>query len=149
MREPRPRQRLPEGGLEILERRKAGTWKKPDLLAGYPADWKSPYGKTPKRQEILSWGYTLIIQPHFDPLLYFWPVDEWHFVAHVSDINSDHTKRLVRATLRDGAVHVAIAQQSKLSAHHQFFTQESGHKKPSAEWVIEYSELDIQRKVFA
>lgn len=135
MREPRPRQRLPEGGLEIYEKQKAGLWKPgSELIVAYPVGWKNPRGHTQTQEEILRWGYTVFVQPHFDPMLYFWPVDGFHLVAHVESLDSDHTLRLVRASLRDGAQMVVTSMRSALVSQTRFYEQESGWKKPACEF---------------
>lgn len=136
MREPRPRQRLPEGGLEIYERQKAGTWKPgTEILIAYPVGWKSPRGGSPRFTEMFGRnGYTLVYQPHFDPMLYFWPVEGFCIHFHVDNHDSDHTKRLVRASLRDGADIAMTYVGTALTGSSKFYTQEMGWKKPSAEY---------------
>lgn len=146
MREPRPSQRLPEGDLAIYEKRKAGEFKG-DMIIAYPADWKNPREPTPTREKIISWGYTVIVEPHFDPMMYFWPVDGIQFQSIVADVDSDHTKRLVRAVLRDGATIVSVSNISKLSTHCKFFDQASTYKKHTGEYNIEIGERELLRRL--
>lgn len=135
MREPRPRQRLPEGGLEIYEKQKAGLWRHgSELIVAYPVGWKHPLGETRSQEEMLRWGYTIFVQPHFDPMLYFWPVDGFHLIAHVDSLDSDHTLRLVRAALRDGAQIVVTTLKLALVSQTRFYDQEAGWKKAAAEY---------------
>lgn len=135
MREPRPRQRLPEGGLDIYAKQKAGLWKPgTEILMAYPARYVSPrWGKKPP-EEILRWGYTVIFQPHFDPMLYFWPCDNFVVGAFVDNHDTDHTKRLVRALLRDGAQAVSTNISSVLTSSTKMYSQEAGWKKPVTEF---------------
>lgn len=146
MREPRPRQRLPEGGLDIYERQKAGLWKSADLLMVYPTNYVDPEGH-PVPRKALEAGYILRINPHFDPLLYFWPVENFTVIAVVPHIEADFSKKLVRALLRDGAEYAGLAARSRLSTQNQIYHRDTP-KTPSVEWTYEISETEIKRRLF-
>jgi hypothetical protein len=134
VREPRPRQRFPEGGLEIFEQRKAGTWKHPGLIDARPMNWQHPRGRSRTNAQQLALGYVVMYQPHFDPMLYFWPVDECDVLTRVEDLEADFTARLVRALLRDGARFVTTNVTSVLNAKAKFYDQAGGYKKPWHEY---------------
>jgi hypothetical protein len=140
VREPRPRQRFPEGGLEIYEQRKAGTWKHPGLIDARPTGWKHPRGPVQTNERMLSTGYVVLYQPHFDPMLYFWPVDECDALVRVESLDDEFTLRLVRAMLRDGARFVTTSTMSALTSCAKFYDQAGGYKKPWHEY-----ELDVQK----
>jgi hypothetical protein len=140
VREPRPRQRFPEGGLEIYEQRKAGTWKQPGLIDARPVNWQHPRFRTPTKEQQLASGYMVLYQPHFDPMLYFWPVDECHVLARVEDLDADFSLRLVRAMLRDGATYVTTSVMTALNSKAKFYDQAGGYKKPWHEY-----DLDVQK----
>lgn len=133
MREPRPRQRLPEGGLDIFEKQKAGLWKSTTLLIAHPEGKRAYVIENYPKDEMLRWGYVLFYQPHFDPMLYFWPCDGFHINFHVDNQDTDHTKRLVRAALRDGAEIVVTHTRGALSSSSKFYTPTGGWKKADAE----------------
>lgn len=148
MREPRPRQRLPEGGLEIFEQRKAGTWKHPGLICAQPVNWKHPrpLEKPKTHEQILATGYIVLYQPHFDPMLYFWPVENFTVICHLPNIEDDYSKRLARAILRDGAEYVSLTNRTRLSCHSKMFHRDSGWKTPSAEWTYEVPRSALRRR---
>lgn len=129
MREPRPRQRLPEGGLDIFEKRKAGTWQKTLLIFAQPSNWHPPLAKPRTRDEYLANGYTVLYEPHFDPMLYFWPVDGCQFMIRADSVDTDITTRLVRAGLRDGAELVVVNVATPLTTYTRFHDHKSGWKK--------------------
>lgn len=147
MREPRPRQRLPEGGLDIYEKLKTGTWTSPKLLMVYTTDYVDLDGKPISRKALES-GYVLRMNSHFDPLLYFWPVEDFLVIAFVNYIDSDFSQKLVRALLRDGAEYANLACRSRLSTHNRSYYKDGGYKKPSAEWTYELTEQDVKRRLF-
>ncbi len=134
MREPRPRQRFPEGGLQIYEHRKAGTWKHPGLIDARPINWKHPRGPVRTNEQQLAAGYIVLYQPHFDPMLYFWPCDECDCLVRVETLDGDFTSRLVRAMLRDGARFVTTNVMTVLTSSARFYSQEGGWKKPWHEY---------------
>jgi hypothetical protein len=134
VREPRPRQRFPEGGLEIFEHRKAGTWKGQGLIDARPVNWQHPRNRTLSREQQLATGYMVLYQPHFDPMLYFWPVDECHVLARVESLDADFSLRLVRAMLRDGAIYVTTSTMTALTSSARFYDQAGGYKKPWHEY---------------
>lgn len=148
MREPRPRQRLPEGGLAIYEKQKAGNWKTAELVVIYPTNYRDPDGH-PIPRKTLEAGYVLRINTHFDPLLYFWPVENFTAIAVVDYIDGDFSNKLVRALLRDGAEYAGLTVRSKLSTHSRTFHKDTGHKKPVADWIYELTEQDVKRRMFA
>lgn len=106
----------------------------PLLLFTQPPDWQPARGGRSRTQdEYLANGYTLIYQPHFDQMLYFWPVEDCQLVIRTHDLDADLTTRLVRAALRDGA-ELAIAHHATvLTMKTRFYDQKSGWKKPSHE----------------
>jgi hypothetical protein len=134
VREPRPRQRFPEGGLEIFEQRKAGTWKHATLIDARPANWIHPRGPARTKEQQLASGYVVLYQVHFDPMLYFWPVDECDVILRVEDLDAEFTTRLVRAMLRDGARFVTANVMTALTSAARFYDQEGGYKKPWHEY---------------
>lgn len=148
MREPRSNQRLPEGGLDIYEKQKAGQWKYcAELLMAYPSDWKHPRGiHHCPLDEMIRWGYVLRINPHFDPMLYFWPVDGFQLIAFAANLDSDHSQRLVRAALRDGASIVVLNNMTRLSSLTRWYDQESGYKTPAFEQHHEITEKELLRQ---
>lgn len=132
MREPRPRQRLPEGGLDIYERQKSGPWKPgTEILTAYPDGYRLANNS---KDVMLSWGYVLFYQPHFDPMLYFWPCENFHILFIVDNHDADITKKLVRASLRDGAEVVATHVRDKLTASARLYDQEDGWEKPAYQY---------------
>jgi hypothetical protein len=134
VREPRPRQRFPEGGLEIFEQRKAGTWKYPGLIDARPTNWIHPRHPPRTNEQQLACGYVVLYQVHFDPMLYFWPVDECDVLTRVEDLDADFTLRLVRALLRDGARYVTTNVMTALTSSARFYDQAGGYKKPWHEY---------------
>lgn len=85
-------------------------------------------------EQMLATGYMVLYQVHFDPMLYFWPVDECDVLVRVEDLEADFTIRLVRAMLRDGARYVTTNVMTVLTAAAKFYDQEGGHKKPWYEY---------------
>lgn len=57
---------------------------------------------------------TLLWDSLFDPMLYFWPVENQHVVCSF-DVQPDvaQSKRLVKALLRDGAIWVTVMWHQK------------------------------------
>ncbi len=128
MREPRPRQRFPENGLAIYELLKDGKWTTAKLLFAQPVGYQHPRWPKPYIGE-----HTLVYQPHFDPMLYFWPVEGFHLIVRTDNLDSDITMRIVRAALRDGAELVVTNVATMLTSDSNFYDQESGWKKTSQE----------------
>jgi hypothetical protein len=108
VREPRPTQRLPEGGLGLLSRLRSGD--APKLIVVAP---KRFYSGNRKGQDNL-----LLYEKSADPMLFFWPVEGQHVVAWTDDIESESARRMERALVRDGAEWVTLVGGSR--APYQF-----------------------------
>ena len=103
MREPRPTQRLPEGGQDMIGRLRSGDAPRLVVVAS-----RNFYSGNRRGQDNL-----LLYTASADPMLFFWPVEDQHVVAWVDDIETDHGKRMEKALLRDGAMWITLVGGSK------------------------------------
>jgi hypothetical protein len=99
VREPRPKQRFPEGGKELYELLRMDH--EPVMIWVLAAD--EAHTRTLLQPD------TLLLERAFDPMVYFWPVDGQHVVCDFDDKpEPTQAKRLVKALLRDGATWVTL-----------------------------------------
>lgn len=98
MREPRPHQRLPEGGKRLYQALRGDF--EPVLI--------DVFLTTEVRRDRLAADNALGFSREFDPMLYFWPVDGQHVVVHLFEEEMDLIERLGKALLRDGALWVTF-----------------------------------------
>ena|SRR5438105_8833806 len=99
MREPRPHQRMPEGGKRLYELLRLDH--EPGMITVFVSEETT--------RERLRMADTLGFSREFDPVLYFWPVEGQHCHVHLMTEEAAFTERLVRALLRDGALWVTVA----------------------------------------
>lgn len=93
MREPRAKQRFPEGGKALYELIRSDH--EPVLI--------EIFIEQEATRERLKCPDTLSIHRDFDPMLFFWPVEGQHCVVHMRTVDEKAAKRLAKALLRDGA----------------------------------------------
>lgn len=99
MRAPRPRQRFPGGGKDLWELLRMDL--EPVGILIFPVNEIS--------KERARLANTLTYEPEFDPMLYFWPVEnQWAVVQMKSPPHEDSLKRLVKALERDGAGAISV-----------------------------------------
>lgn len=99
MREPRAKQRFPDGGKDLYDLLRMDH--EPVLI------WVLLDDEAKKR--VLLQPDTLTVDRAFDPMLYFWPVDKQHVVCDFdSEPDATEAKRLVRALIRDGATWITL-----------------------------------------
>lgn len=99
MREPRPKQRFPQGGKTLYELLRIDH--EPVLI------WILPQDEAQKRK--LLQPDTLLLDRAFDPMVYFWPVDGQHIVCDFDgEPEAEVAKRLVKALLRDRAAWITL-----------------------------------------
>jgi hypothetical protein len=103
-REPRAKQRFPDGGKNLYELLRMDH--EPVLVWVLLAD--------EGRKRALLQPDTLLLESAFDPMLYFWPVDGQHVVCDFDGKpDPQQAKRLVKALLRDGALWVTVMWRNK------------------------------------
>jgi hypothetical protein len=98
MREPRPHQRMPEGGKRLYELLRMDH--EPVMVHIFVSE------DTPRDR--LRLEDTLGFSREFDPVLYFWPVQDQHCLVHLWEEEPQLIERLGRALLRDGALWVTF-----------------------------------------
>lgn len=104
MREPRSKQRFPQGGKELYELMRMDY--EPDMITIYPVG-----DITPQRARCRG---TLCYETALDPMLYFWPVEKAHAIVWVKAMPADEDlERLAKALLRDGARIVTVIWNKK------------------------------------
>lgn len=99
MREPRPKQRFPNGGKDLYELLRMDH--EPIMVFVYPSDEVS--------LDRALFPDTLTYEKAFDPMVYFWPVEGQHVVADFLGKPADvDCKRLIKALERDGAAWITV-----------------------------------------
>jgi hypothetical protein len=94
MREPRARQRFPGNGKQLWELLRMDY--EPFAITIYPI------GEISKARA--EHRDTLTYEPEFDPMLYFWPVENlWSIVFMKAEPHQDTMKRMAKALERDGS----------------------------------------------
>lgn len=97
MREPRPKQVFPTGGKNLYELLRSDH--EPVFVDVFPEN-ECERGRADDAD-------TLTYNGNFDPMLYFWPVEGQHVVAHFNGRPAD-LERLVRAMQRDGVAWLTV-----------------------------------------
>lgn len=104
MREPRPKQRFPNGGKDLYELLRMDH--EPVMVFVYPSDEVS--------LERACFPDTLTYEKAFDPMVYFWPVEGQHVVVDFkAKPAADDLKRMVKALQRDGAAWITALWKEK------------------------------------
>lgn len=98
MREPRPHQRMPEGGKRLYEL----------LRMDHEPVMVHIFVSEDTMRSRLRLEDTLGFSREFDPVLYFWPVEDQHCLVHLWVEEPELLERLARALLRDGALWVTF-----------------------------------------
>jgi len=98
MREPRPHQRMPEGGKRLYELLRLDH--EPVMIHVFVSEDTA--------RDRLRLEDTLGFSREFDPVLYFWPVDGQHCLVHLWQEEPQLVERLSLALLRDGALWVTF-----------------------------------------
>lgn len=93
MREPRPKQLFPTGGKNLYEM----------LRMDYEPVFIDVFAEEECQRSRVDMEGTLTYRRSFDPMLYFWPVEEQHVLCHF-DRRPAELDRLVKALQRDGAL---------------------------------------------
>ena len=112
MREPRPKQLFPTGGKHLYEM----------LRMDYEPVFIDVFMEDECQRGRAEMEATLTYGRSFDPMLFFWPVEGQHVVAHFERRPAE-LDRLVKALQRDGAVWItAIYKKDK--AYVSFYSPE-------------------------
>jgi hypothetical protein len=58
---------------------------------------------------------TLVFDPSFDPIGYFWPVENSMVIFHLNEMREDISERMEKALKRDGAQSFVLATHEKFA----------------------------------